>query len=136
MYAGPGLVAALQGGLVQLLRHAQHSPQLLYCKTAEDPEPGLLAGAGAGDGEDDDDDCRVPRLSLEQLRAQYSPRRPLRFTEVDITLSAATRAEQPSLLGLVREWSYMASSLEEEDLISCFVSLSPFLYWWRHYDLP
>ena len=102
MYARPGLVAALQGGLVQLLRHAQHSLQLLYCKTAEDPEPGLLAGVGAGEEEDD---CRVPRLSLEQLRRQYSPRRPLRFTEVDITLSAATRAEQPSLLGLVREWS-------------------------------
>ena len=126
MYARPGLVAALQGGLVQLLRHAQHSLQLLYCKTAEDPEPGLLAGAGAG--EEEEDDCRVPRLSLEQLRAQYSPRRPLRFTEVDITLSAATRAEQPSLLGLVREWSYMASSLEEEDLILYLASLSSFLY--------
>ena len=104
MYARPGLVAALQGGLVQLLRHAQHSLQLLYCKTAEDPEPGLLAGAGEEE-EEEEDDCRVPRLSLEQLRAQYSPRRPLRFTEVDITLSAATRAEQPSLLGLVRQWS-------------------------------
>lgn len=123
MYARPGLVAALQGGLVQLLRHAQHSLQLLYCKTAEDPEPGLLAGAGAGAGEEEDD-CRVPRLPLEQLRRQYSPRRPLRFTEVDITLSAATRAEQPSLLGLVREWSYMASSLEEEDLILYLASLS------------
>ena len=126
MYARPGLVAALQGGLVQLLRHAQHSLQLLYCKTAEDPEPGLLAGAGAG--EEEEDDCRVPRLSLEQLRAQYSPRRPLRFTEVDITLSAATRAEQPSLLGLVRQWSYMALSLEEEDLILYLASLSSFLY--------
>ena len=129
-------MAALQGGLVQLLRHAQHSLQLLYCKTAEDPEPGLLAGAGAGggDGDEEEDDCRVPRLSLEQLRRQYSPRRPLRFTEVDITLSAATRAEQPSLLGLVREWSYMASSLEEEDLILYLASLSSFFYWWRHYD--
>ena len=110
MYAGPGLVAALQGGLLQVFSHAQHSLQLLYCKTAEDPEPGILAG------EEEEDDCRVPRLPLEQLRAQYSPRRPLRFTEVDITLSAATRGEQPSLLGLVRERSYMASSLGEEDI--------------------
>ena len=118
MYARPGLVAALQGGLVQVFSHAQHSLQLLYCKTAEDPEPGILAG------EEEEDDCRVPRLPLEQLRAQYSPRRPLRFTEVDITLSAATRGEQPSLLGLVRERSYMASSLGEEDIILCFASLS------------
>ena len=113
-------MAALQGGLLQVFSHAQHSLQLLYCKTAEDPEPGILAGE-----EEEEDDSRVPRLPLEQLRAQYSPRRPLRFTEVDITLSAATRGEQPSMLGLVRERSYMAS-LGEEDIILCFASL--FLY--------
>ena len=121
MYARPGLVAALQGGLVQVFSHAQHSLQLLYCKTAEDPEPGILAGE---EEEEEEDDCRVPRLPLEQLRAQYSPRRPLRFTEVDITLSAATRGEQPGMLGLVRERSYMASSWQEEDIILCFASLS------------
>ena len=87
VYTRHGLVIILQGGLVQVYNKKL---ELLYCKTLEEPDPSLFDDVDKTDI-DDQDDCCVPRMPLEKLRTKYRPRRLLKFTDLDITLSTSGR---------------------------------------------
>ena len=87
VYTRHQLVIILQGGLVQVY---DKSLQLLYCKTLEDPDPTLVGGVDMTEV-DEEDDCYVPPMPLEKLRTKYRPRRPLKYTDLDITLSSTGR---------------------------------------------
>ena len=87
VYTRHSLVIILQGGLVQVYNKRL---ELLYCKTLEDPDPSLFDTVVVSDI-DEQDDCYLPPVPLEMLRNKYRPRRPLRYTDLDITLSTSGR---------------------------------------------
>ena len=69
------MVIILQGGLIQVY---QVLPvlQLLYCRSVEDPEH--------ENNHDTDDEFYI---STEHLKKGYKPRRPMKYTDLDITIS-------------------------------------------------
>ena len=115
VYTRHSLVIILQGGLVQVYNKRL---ELLYCKTLENPEPSLFDDVNKSDI-DQQDDCNVPPLPPEKLRIKYRPRRPLKYTDLDITLSTSGR---PLLCvvraGETRARVYDLTSGELEDWIT------------------
>ena len=73
IYTRHNMVIILQGGLIQVY---QVLPvlQLLYCKSVEDPEQ-----------EDDHEDEFY--ISTDHLEQGYKPRRAIKYTDLDITIS-------------------------------------------------
>ena len=69
------MVIILQGGLIQVY---QVLPvlQLVYCKSVEDPEE--------EDNHDIEDEFYI---STDHLKQGYKPRRHLKYTDLDITIS-------------------------------------------------
>ena len=87
VYTRHSLVIILQGGLVQVYNKRL---ELLYCKTLENPDLSLFDDVDKSDF-DEQDDCYVPPMPPEKLRVKYRPRMPLKFTDLDITLSTTGR---------------------------------------------
>ena len=115
VYTRHSLVIILQGGLVQVYNKRL---ELLYCKTLENPDPSLFGDVDKSDI-DEQDDCYVPQMPPEKLRIKYCPQTPLKFTDLDITLSTTGR---PLLCvvrgGETRARVYDLTSGELEDWIT------------------
>ena len=91
IYIRHSLVTVMQGGLIQVFS-VDASMQLLYCKSTESPDRQQFDSINP----DDDDDYFIPKLPQTQLVSMYKPMNPLKYTDIDITISTLT-LEDPLL---------------------------------------
>ena len=82
LYVRHQKVVVMQGGLIQVYQ-VFPKPQLIYCKTLDNPNKPLLYG----DNDKNEDDSFVPNIPREQLAARYKPETPVCFPQLDITVS-------------------------------------------------